>query len=389
MRYDIAIIGGGLAGSALAALLARTGRRVVLFEKDQFPRDKLCGEFLSPESQDELRRLGALDAVLETGPTRIRRARFTTEGGSELRLRLPGDGLGVTRWALDALMFEHARSVSAETRAGTEVRSVEPGSQGMLRIQGLGPDREPFEVEAAWVVGAHGRRARLDHQLQRPFISQKHPYVGLKRHHRAADNAAGRALSAELSDHVEIHAFEGGYCGMSFVETGEVNVCMLLKQDSLRDAEHADWQTVRTHRLSRNRRLAERLDALVPVDDHVLAVAQIPFVDRFRFARGVLFVGDAAGMIAPMAGDGQAMALSSAGLLADLITASKRQPTASERAELGARWDQVWRTTFERRLVLALRLQTGLLNAKTANRLVGAISRVPGLAGLLARQTRG
>jgi len=391
MRYDVAIVGAGLAGCALATSLARRGRRVVLLEKQRFPRDKLCGEFLSPESQGELQTLGLLSQVQEVGPAPIRKARFTTESGAEIRFSLPGQGLGLSRWCLDAMLFAHAQASGAEGRVEYEVSRVRPGVQGELRVEGFDAARAPFSIQADWVVASHGRRARLDHALHRPFLQQRHPYLGLKRHHRARPSDAGAELSAALSDSVEIHAFEGGYCGMSFVQTGEVNVCMLLRQDGLTSGDEGgryDWTSVQRRLLDRNPHLSERLRALEPSDEHTLAVSQVPFVPKTRCARGVVFVGDAAGMIAPLAGDGQAMALTSARLLATILAQAPAQPTASERAALGARWDARWRARFGLRLRVAQELQERLLSARTADRLVRGVCWVPGLAAGLARLTR-
>ena len=114
---DVAIAGGGPAGSALAIHLARAGRRVMLFERDRFPRDKLCGEFLSPEARALLLELGCLDEVLASGAVPIRRARFTSVRGRILEFPLPGEGLGISRAALDGILFRQA--AASGTRRST------------------------------------------------------------------------------------------------------------------------------------------------------------------------------------------------------------------------------------------------------------------------------
>lgn len=388
MRADVVVVGAGLAGSALAARLARGGRRVLLLEKDDLPRHKLCGEFLSPESQRELEQIGALDRLLALEPARIRRARFSTAGGGRLALRLPGEGLGLSRYALDQGLFEVARDAGAEARLRAPALEVAPAGSTGFAVR-FGDPETPEEAWAPYVVLAHGRRARLDRALDRPFMAARHPYLGLKRHHRPTDDAAGRALAAELDDHVEIHAFDGGYCGMSYVETGAVNVCMLLEQRTMAASEGGDWERVRARLLSTNPRLRARLEALEPAEARVWAVAQVPFVDKARHERGLLFVGDAAGMIAPLAGDGQAMALSSARILGDLLLSAPRRPRPEDRAALGRRWDLAWRRHFTVRMRLALALQGRLLEPRRAERTVRGVAALPGLASALARLTRG
>src|SRR5690349_12707324 len=111
--YDCAIIGAGIAGSSAALALARAGRKVVLIERDTFPRDKLCGEFLSTEVLGELCALGVEDRARAAGPAEITRARFTSSSVRSLELDLGGTALGLSRRALDALLFDVAARAGA------------------------------------------------------------------------------------------------------------------------------------------------------------------------------------------------------------------------------------------------------------------------------------
>lgn len=378
------VVGGGLAGCATAIALARAGRQVTLLERARFPRHKLCGEFLSPESQDVLRSLGCLDLLTARAPATIRRARFTVATGDALALRLPGEALGLSRYALDEALFAYAASMGVEARSGVEVRGITAQTDG-VRVALDGGEA----LEAGWVVAAHGRRAKLDHALGRDFMQARHPYVGLKRHHRPAANPAGRALAEALEDHVEIHAFDGGYCGMSFVEGGVVNVCMLLESRRLDGAGAGDWDRVRAALLEANPALAARLAVLEPAEDKTHAVAQIPFVDKPRAADGVLFVGDAAGMIAPLAGDGQGMALTSGAMLAAQLAAAPSRPGDADRVRVARSWDRAWRRRYALRMTLSRRLQSRLLDARRAPRMLKGVRAIPGLADGLARWTRG
>ncbi len=386
---EVVIVGGGPAGSALAALLAGAGRDVLLLERDTFPRDKLCGEFLSSESQATLRKLGCLDRIVASGAVPIRRARFTAPSGASLSLDLPAPALGVTRAALDRLLFEHAAARGAETVEHAEVRAIVP-TEGRFEIEVARDRARSLEtIEARIVVGAYGRRARIDRALSRRFTEQRHPYVAFKRHHRAARGPGGEALVKALAETVEIHTLDGGYCGMSFVETGEVNVCMLLERRFLDRMPDTEWESVRRALIAANAHLAERLESLVPSDDVIQAVAEIPFSLKERAKDGVLFVGDAAGMIAPLAGDGQAMALDSAALLAETMRSLDDRPSPGQLETLARRWDLRWRLAFEPRMRIARGLQDLLLDPVRADRAIRWIGAIPGLAGLLARLTRG
>ncbi|MGM0556425.1 MAG: NAD(P)/FAD-dependent oxidoreductase [Myxococcota bacterium] len=384
-HYQFAIIGGGLAGSTLGTLLARSGRDVVLFEKDDFPRDKLCGEFLSPESQAILDELGLRERLAQTAP-RIRHARFTAPSGALVHASLPAPALGVSRLRLDQALFDAANRAGAHGAAGHKV--VELHSDSAVHRLGVRGPSGVSEVTADTVICAYGRRTKLDRAQGRDFMDKRHPYVGFKRHHRVDQTAAGQRTDEELRDHVEIHGFEGGYCGMSHIETGEVNVCMLLEQRFVDRLDRAAWSNIAAAISDENPRLAARLAGLEPSEDGMHAVAQVPFDIKDSYRNGVFFCGDAAGMIAPLTGDGQAMALESARLLADILLELPETPSRRQTDAVGQRWATRWRVNYEARLRLGRRLQWLLFRRIPLEIGVRAAGAVPGLADALARWTR-
>lgn len=385
-RYDALVIGGGLAGASLAIGLCQRGWRAGIVEKGDYPRDKVCGEFLSPESGGLLTRLGVWPGIQAVAPAPISRARFFSAAGKRVELALPGVGQGISRRALDQLLIEHAVAQGAQLFCRAEVEEIVRTHTGYhVTVRERGPDGEPRrrKVQAGWVIGAYGRRARIDHLLNRPFASLRSPFVGLKRHHHPSP-----ALGAELQGHVEIHTFDGGYCGMSFVEGGVVNVCMLLEGRILGESDGSDWSKVQVILQARSPSLARRLAELSPAGEP-LAVAQVPFFTKETSKDGVLFVGDAAAVIAPLAGDGQAMALESGLALAELLTPASRAPDPSAQSQVAAAWDRAFRRRFWARLTLAQGLQDQLLQPRRAELVFRVVGAVPGAAELLGRWTRG
>jgi flavin-dependent dehydrogenase len=362
----------------MAAHLAGHGLSVVLLERDRFPRDKLCGEFLSPESKAELERLGVLEEIVGAAPHPIDRARFYSEAGRSLFVPLPGTGYGLSRRRLDAILFERARRAGVEAIEDAEVIGIDGPRVSFVRRKS-----DTAEViEAKLVVCAHGRRSRLDKALARPFMDRAHPFVAMKRHHRASS-----ALRTTLERTVEIHAFDGGYCGMSFIETGEVNACALFTKRFLDAREAKDWPNLVHAMCQKSATLAQRFRELEPSDEAALAVAQIPFEEKARYEDGGrrLFIGDAAGMIAPLAGDGQAMALASARIASEIVIGS----TLDDPERIGRMWDRAWRKTFDRRMKLGRLLQRALFRPSAADLLIRGIGAIPGLAATLAKATRG
>lgn len=354
--FEVAIAGGGIAGSALAALLAKRGLRVVLLEKDTFPRDKLCGEFLSTEVRAELAQLGAEERVLSAHPRSITSAKFISSSGRALALDLGGTALGLSRRTLDALLFEHAAACGADCRSGVEVTGV--SSRAFETSHG------PIAAEV--IVCAHGRRGRLDKTLDRTFTHQRHPYAAIKQHYRPSSR------SDELEGRVELHTFDGGYCGFCFVEDGSINACALI------ETTRADVRTFHGATAS----LRDRFASLSPIAGTECAIAEIPFQLKETSRDGALFLGDAAGMIAPLAGDGQAMALSSARILASLIA-------SADRASLCKQWDRAWRSEFARRMLIGRALQAILLRPLPADAAIRALDFVPALSSRLVKMTRG
>ncbi len=382
---EFLVVGGGLAGTTVANRLAREGRNVLIVERSDFPRDKLCGEFLSPESQTILRDLEILGRVDAASPARIRRARFVGSSGRTVAVKLPATGYGISRKRLDVTLFDAARAAGADAWTGSEVTGLAPAPGGGHRVDVRRADESTTHLVAKTVVCAHGRRGRPDRALSRAFLDRRHPFIGLKRHHRPAKTPAGAALAAELDDHVEIYPFRGGYCGMSFIETGEVNVCLLADESVVRGKEKG-WDAILA--LSQAYPpLHARLSALTATDPQPLAVASVPFTPKSRYERGVFFVGDAAGMIAPLAGDGQAMALDSGRQLAELLLAASLD--GADLDPLGAQWDRMWRRAYGVRMALAHRLQRWLLHPTSAEWTIGVVGAIPGLPDLLGRMTRG
>src|SRR5258708_28897474 len=131
--HDVVIIGAGLAGSRIAAVLAGHGWDVLLLERHKLPHHKVCGEFLSPEAQGSLRAMGLHSTVAALQPAEMTQARLFSRGGVQMRVDLPGAAWGVSRFALDAALAQSAEQRGAAVHTGvtaTALRPIDVGDTG-------------------------------------------------------------------------------------------------------------------------------------------------------------------------------------------------------------------------------------------------------------------
>ncbi|MFN8485570.1 MAG: FAD-dependent monooxygenase [Anaerolineae bacterium] len=350
--FDAIVVGAGLAGSAAATHLARAGARVLLLEADAFPHDRLCGEFLSPESAPMIERLGAAAAVAAAGPTRMGEARITSPGGAAWSSRLPTSALGLSRRALDALLFENAAAAGAVTLAPARVTNIVTAADGTRRVAYRLRDGETRETAARLVLGAWGKRSPLDRTLARRFLYQDHATFALKAHYHGP----------RIGPRVELHTFDGGYCGLADVEGGKVNLCLLAETRLLR-AHGGDPDAFAHAVLPTNPALGAWLAQAERIHPRFIAISQIPFTPKEQVVDGVLLLGDAAGLISPLAGNGMAMALAAAEMAAPLALAFLDGKLSQ--TELEREYTRCWRRRFGRRLQLGRVLQPLMFQPRT------------------------
>jgi flavin-dependent dehydrogenase len=297
LEIDVAVIGAGPAGSTLAALLASRGVSVALIDRDTFPRDKLCGEFLSYDALPIVELLG-ID-VSDAPP--VRHCRVVSRKAA-YEFDLPQEARGVSRMTLDDRLFR------AAVRSGATPITETVGSLESIR--------------ARVIAGAWGRWGRFDTQLGRGFVLDRaHRNFGFKRHYRGP-----------ATDVIELHSFRRGYLGVNGVDGGVVNICGLVHASRL--AGHKGrWdafvETIRAEEPA--------LDALYaahePAQEQFLSSDPVIFRARSAVEAGIFMVGDASGVIDPLTGNGMAMAMQSALLAAPLILRLLQSPGERPRIE--------------------------------------------------------
>ncbi|HEX8255485.1 MAG TPA: NAD(P)/FAD-dependent oxidoreductase [Thermoanaerobaculia bacterium] len=360
MNVDVAIIGAGPAGSTLAALLARRGVRVALLDRDGFPRDKLCGEFLSYDALPILDALGVIKDIDAANAPHIERCRVIGARRT-YEFALPHAARGVSRLFFDDLLLRAAEQAGAIRLDGTTASSLTASSVN--------------DIGATIVVGAWGRWGRFDQQLGRGFVRDRsRRNFGFKRHYR------GAAMNT-----IDLYSFARGYLGVNAVEGGITNICGLVHASRL--AGHKGrWDAfVETIRAEE-----PRLDALYaahePAQDGYLSSEPVIFRARSAVEGGVFMIGDASGVIDPLTGNGIAMAIQSALLVAPMLLRlleSPLQRTAIEDEYRTRHHGFLARRIAWSRAVALLLSRPRLLDAALAT------ARTPRIGELLLARTRG
>jgi menaquinone-9 beta-reductase len=353
VEVDVAIVGAGPGGSTLATLLAMRGVSVALIDRDTFPRDKLCGEFLS---YDALPIVDALGVDLGDAPS-IDRCRVVSRRRT-YEFAFPAPARGISRMKLDELLFRKAIDAGATSFAGETATVVE-----QHRVNG---------ISAKVVAGAWGRWGRFDQQLGRSFIrDHAHRNFGFKRHYRGThENGV-----------IELYSFARGYLGVNDVEGGITNICGLVHADRL--AGHkGKWDAF----IDTIRREEPRLEALYgafqPAQEHYLSSEPVIFRARSAVEGGIFMIGDASGVIDPLTGNGMAMAIQSAVLAAPhIIRALTDRRTAEDQYREEHRRMFAKRIGWSRR-VAALLSRPALLDQALR------IARTPAFGAFLLKQTR-
>jgi flavin-dependent dehydrogenase len=364
-------LGGGLAGLAAALDLAQRGHRVAVVERRRYPFHRVCGEYVSNEVLPYLRRLGADPAAL--APADIRRFGLSSPAGRTLASPLDLGGFGVSRYLLDDFLYQLALAQGIEFLFAT-VADVTFEEAADLHTVQLADGRQ---LTARLVLGTYGKRSALDRQLGRAFFSQRSPYLGVKHHLR---------LPGFARDVIELHNFRDGYAGISAIEEDKLCFCYLTTRANLK-ASGGTIAALEGEVLARNPRLADILGHAERLYAQPEVINEISFAPKQPVEQHLLMVGDAAGLITPLCGNGMAMALHGAALAAPL--ASRFLRGELPRPALEAAYAQAWQRQFGARLRVGRAVQRLFGGPVLSELVVGGLRHWPAAVRTLMHQTHG
>jgi menaquinone-9 beta-reductase len=371
-HYDVVIAGGGLAGLALSIQLARAGYAVALFEKETFPYHKVCGEYISLESWNFLEELGL--PLSDWNLPIIHRLLLSAPNGRSIEHELPLGGFGISRYKIDAALADIARSEGVDLREAVKVTDM-VFERSMFRIK-----TSAGNFSSVVAICAYGKRSNLDIKWQRAFIrkgsDRLNNYIGVKYH-----------VEAEIAaDLIGLHNFKEGYCGISRIEDGRCCLCYMTKAVNLR-ASGNSVPEMEKNIVRQNPFLEKIFSNAVFLFPQAVAISQISFEKRTQVQDHLLFVGDAAGMAPPLAGNGMSMALHGSKIVFQCIDSFLKGQLA--RYEMEQEYVDRWNRQFGWRLRVGRLLQSWFGRSSRTNLLLYSLKPFPKLVSFLIRQTHG
>ena len=356
---------------ATALDLRGRGYRVTVVERKQYPFHKVCGEYVSNEVLPYLRRLGADPAGL--APAAINRFLLSSPGGRVLTSPLDLGGFGVSRYVLDDFLHQLALARGVVFHLKSTVTDVAFDPATNQHHVTLADGRT---LSARVVLGSYGKRANLDRQLQRAFFAQRSPYLGVKYHLR---------LPGFARNVIALHNFADGYAGISAIEEDKLCFCYLTTRQNLKT--HGTIPALEQAVLAKNPHLRDILTSAEVLYPQPEVINEISFAPKQPVEQHVLMVGDAAGLITPLCGNGMAMALHGAALAS--AAAHDFLSGITTRAAMETAYTQAWHAQFGARLRVGRAVQRLFGGPVLSELVVGGLRHWPGAVRTLMRRTHG
>ncbi len=380
LDHDVLIAGAGPAGAHLALRLAQRGWSVALLDAKTFPRPKPCGEFLSPECLGLLDELDLLAPLLEAGAARVggmrlhgaeraARGRYRTLGGYGMPR---GRGVGIRREVLDLQAVElAARTPGVRMLLGWHVSKPLVEGQRCVGLAARDPDGHERELRARFTVGADGVRSRVARGLGWSAPPGPHARYAV----------VARFEGVPALDDAEVHLFDGEYFAACPIDAGLFTANLVVDRDALLGTGGRErLRALFEDRLRRAPALAERLaDAHWHGDPG--ACGPLGHRTSRCAGPGAALVGDAAGFVDPLTGEGLYFAMRGAKLLAAALDAALCSPQDEPRAltrYVGAR-----RRELGPRYALARLLQRGIRSRRVVGGVLGLFERFPAACDVL------
>ncbi|MCE9581383.1 MAG: NAD(P)/FAD-dependent oxidoreductase [Planctomycetes bacterium] len=372
--FDVIVVGAGPAGSTLAAFLGKRGVRTLLLDRATFPREKLCGEYMSPQTLATLERLGVLDRIESLPHRKLLGHDIWSYDGVRMRGRFIDVGphrpprpygLVVRRALFDHELLKRAREESSVTAIlGFRVDGLLREAGEVRGVRGAGPGGEK-SFTARLVVGADGITSVVARELGLARLDDRVRKCAL----------VGYWKGMDPPDYGEVHLGDPGYFALAPVDDATVNINFVLDGEALK-AARGDVERFYDSHVQSHPRLGPRLRGGGRVGP-VLATGPLARRNIGTIAPGALLIGDSAEFVDPVTGEGIFMAIRSGELAAGLVA----EALLSSPGALHLRsWPAVREAEFGDRLRSCWRVQRYLGRRWTINKILRRLATRPDLA---------
>ena len=384
-KSKITIVGAGPAGVSLAIRLAEKDFDITLIEREKFPRQKLCGEFISPECLRHFQELEVFDKMISSGGDRIKTTVFYSENGKSVKVASEWfsadeeSALSLSRAEMDFVLLEKAKNSGVKVLEETQVVGLLFENEKVCGVKIRTKSGESSGIFSDLTIDASGRANVLGKMAERSKVqnskfkvkSSKSKLVAFKTHLKNVNLEKGVC---------EIYFFRGGYGGLSFVENGAANHCFLIEADIVKEFG-GDANKIVENVVFTNKRAFQTLKDAEPLSDW-LAVSVDSFgTKNLSPAKNLYSIGDAAAFIDPFTGSGMLMALESAEILAEVISENSHNKIAEIYKVLHKR-------KFQRRLRVCSLVRRAAFVPSFAKSLISLLSISAKMRKVLARSTR-
>lgn len=370
--YDVAVIGGGLAGLTLSIQCADAGYKVILFEKETYPFHKVCGEYISLESYNFLERLGL--PLNQLNLPVVKKLELTDAKGKLYEFELPLGGFGISRYTLDNALYKIAKTKGVEVLTATRVTDVKFEDD----IFSVYTNNNSYKSKI--VTGTYGKRSNLDIKWKRDFILKKpdklNNYLAVKYHIKYF----------YAKDRIALHNFYNGYCGISNIEDDKCCLCYLTTANNLKENNNSVAE-MEKNVLHKNPRLKKIFCNAKFLYEEPLVISQVSFSKKKQIENHVFMIGDAAGLITPLCGNGMSMAMHASKLAFENIQNFLERKIT--RTEMEESYSKQWQRQFSKRLFIGRMVQRLFGNNTSTSIFLKTMHSMPWVAKKIIRATHG
>lgn len=364
-KFDVVVIGGGLAGLSFAILMAQQQRSVLLLEKKSFPYHKVCGEYISNESYPFLIRLGIPLESMKLPA--IKKVRLTDHRGNQVEEELTLGGFGISRYLLDQTLANRAKEV------GVHILENTPCTHYTKENHGFDVYTSKGVYTSEILVASFGRYSMGNFSKA---SKQGVNWVGVKYH----------IQYEHVSDEIALHTFSNGYCGISKIENGQSCLCYIVKASLLKKYKNS-LSALEENELALNPFLKDIFNKAVFLYDKPCTISNITFEPKKPFLDGVFYLGDSAGTIAPLTGNGMSNAMRSAYLLHGILESYFRNEISIKDVERN--YAKQWYKAFSIRIFKGRWMQQLFCNPALTSLFIRIMRFAPWVKKSIIRQTHG